>query len=339
MHNRVFYKERNNNRLVWADALRGVLILLVILGHCLQFGDYEHCVAWNIIYSFHMAAFFVVSGYVSYRPNHSLTLIPKRAKQLLLPWFCWSILRLCVISSSISIGGLLKSMIIYPDSSYWFLYVLFVIIVINELLLFLSDKLKKNPDYCLLMGVIILIILMVLTELRYLGFQFISLYFGFYVLGRFLNKYHITFHWKIVTILGVLWLTLAIFWRMHEIPVPLKFLTVIPDSLIIYAYRYITAFIGSLFFLGFAMLYMNSKSSNVLNILSYLGKISLGLYIIHLFLGLWIDPWLINVCPSDISSLFVLSRFVIKLLASVALIQIIQRIPYISLLLLGKGAR
>lgn len=54
-----------NKRLLWADALRGLLILSVALGHSLQFGDYNNRLSWNIIYSFHMAAFFVVSGYVS----------------------------------------------------------------------------------------------------------------------------------------------------------------------------------------------------------------------------------------------------------------------------------
>ena len=51
----------SRNRLLWADALRGLLILIVVLGHSLQHGDYENRISWNIIYSFHMAAFFVVS--------------------------------------------------------------------------------------------------------------------------------------------------------------------------------------------------------------------------------------------------------------------------------------
>lgn len=53
-------------RLLWIDALRGILILTVILGHALQHGDYYHRLPWNIIYSFHMAAFFAVSGYANY---------------------------------------------------------------------------------------------------------------------------------------------------------------------------------------------------------------------------------------------------------------------------------
>lgn len=60
------------NRLQWADALRGLLILLVILGHSIQYApniDAENNRLWNMIYSFHMPAFFAISGFLNYRPG------------------------------------------------------------------------------------------------------------------------------------------------------------------------------------------------------------------------------------------------------------------------------
>lgn len=59
-------------RLVWADSLKGWLIILVVLGHAIQntLGvecDNDHL--WNIIYSFHMPAFMAISGFLAYRPN------------------------------------------------------------------------------------------------------------------------------------------------------------------------------------------------------------------------------------------------------------------------------
>ena len=62
-------------RLIWADALRGVLILLVVLGHSLQHEDFENRIAWNIIYSFHMAAFFVILGYVGYKKEYAIIVL------------------------------------------------------------------------------------------------------------------------------------------------------------------------------------------------------------------------------------------------------------------------
>ena len=63
-----------HQRFIWADALKGELIMLVVLGHAIQNTLGEACESnhlWNIIYSFHMAAFMAVSGYVAFRPGAS----------------------------------------------------------------------------------------------------------------------------------------------------------------------------------------------------------------------------------------------------------------------------
>lgn len=80
-----------SNRLMWADALRGFLILLVILGHSLQHGDFENRIIWNVVYSFHMAAFMVVSGYVGYKKEYAFSSLYRKAEQLLLPFVTWTI--------------------------------------------------------------------------------------------------------------------------------------------------------------------------------------------------------------------------------------------------------
>lgn len=59
--------------LVWADAIKGWLILLVILGHCIAstIGNDAANVNywWCLIYSFHMPVFMAVSGYLACKPN------------------------------------------------------------------------------------------------------------------------------------------------------------------------------------------------------------------------------------------------------------------------------
>ena len=63
----------SGKRLVWADALKGILIIIVVLGHSIQATmikmdmSYTHDYLWNLIYSFHMPAFMAISGFVSYR--------------------------------------------------------------------------------------------------------------------------------------------------------------------------------------------------------------------------------------------------------------------------------
>ncbi len=65
----------NKDRLVWLDVLKGFLILLVIIGHAIQYclpdGECERNYWWNLIYSFHMPAFMAASGYINYRPKFS----------------------------------------------------------------------------------------------------------------------------------------------------------------------------------------------------------------------------------------------------------------------------
>lgn len=178
---------------------------------------------------------------------------------------------------------------------------------------------------------------MVLTEFRSFGFQFISLYFGFYVLGYTLNKYKVKFQSSYIMALGILWLILSLFWRMHDIPTPVQWACkYIPSSLITYGYRYFTALIGSLFFIGLAMQNMN-RDNKICRMLAYFGKISLGIYIVHLFLAKFFEQYYIGFFISDTSFVFVLFDFFLKLSVSCLIVSVLQRIPIVSLLFLGKS--
>ena len=57
-------------RLIWADSLKGWLMILVIIGHAIQSvitDSYDANHVRNIIYSFHMPAFMAVSGWLAFR--------------------------------------------------------------------------------------------------------------------------------------------------------------------------------------------------------------------------------------------------------------------------------
>ena len=57
-------------RLIWVDSLKGWLMLLVVMGHAIQYcmnaGECESNYWWNLIYSFHMPAFMALSGFVNF---------------------------------------------------------------------------------------------------------------------------------------------------------------------------------------------------------------------------------------------------------------------------------
>ena len=56
--------ESTGRRIGWVDAAKGFAILLVIVGHTLQTGTFTR----NIIFSFHIPLFFILSGY-TFRPS------------------------------------------------------------------------------------------------------------------------------------------------------------------------------------------------------------------------------------------------------------------------------
>ncbi|MBQ9375651.1 MAG: acyltransferase family protein [Ruminococcus sp.] len=93
--------DKNKQRLAFIDVAKGIAILLVVAGHLLQkdSGALSHGekIA-NLIYSFHIPAFFTLSGMGLYlslgtgRISHELfkTKLKKYTKRLLLSYFLWS---------------------------------------------------------------------------------------------------------------------------------------------------------------------------------------------------------------------------------------------------------
>lgn len=70
----------DTKRIEWCDIYKGIVILLVVIGHYTQ---HFH----NYIYSFHMAAFFFISGYTSnFKKNSMLEVIIKKFISLMMPY-------------------------------------------------------------------------------------------------------------------------------------------------------------------------------------------------------------------------------------------------------------
>ena len=110
-----------NKRLLYIDALRGFAILLVIIGHIPQYilyNGYEEAMEYSpylpIVYSFHMALFMIVSGYVV--NLNKLKAINKL--KLLIPFFFFGILYTLTFKSSV-----LSFFLNVYKYGYWYLLV------------------------------------------------------------------------------------------------------------------------------------------------------------------------------------------------------------------------
>lgn len=323
------------SRIVWVDVFRGFLILTVILGHSFQRGDYEESLLWNLIYSFHMAAFFTLSGWISYKASlPTAKNIWKRTTSLMIPFVVWSIVGIIVSASPDEYMDELFETILHPDKSYWFLYVLLIVTVLYETLRLISYRLKFREYAVMLTGVMALFVIMTIFELRIFGFQFIAYYIYFYCLGAFLRKYNVTCKLSVTVIIGIAWLIMALYWRMHDVPEPISFLSGrVPSSILCYGYRLVAATLGAIFFL-YLFQYLFSKRNS--KILSYLGTISLELYIIHSALGGIIAWGIGHFVSMDNLVIFNLIDFMSRTLLSCVIIAFILKLPYVRCVLFGR---
>lgn len=332
-----------SRRLVWADSLKGILIILVVLGHAIQVVLGQGCFdnhLWNLIYSFHMAAFFAVSGWFAYK-GVGITwgglkmVCRKRCLQLLVPYASWSIISFC-ISGAYSFHNF-SALLLYPDRYFWFLWVLFWICILFSLSRYLSAKVKMDELWSVAIASIIMLVVMVTFDFRMFGFQFLAYYFIFYVLGycmhrldflQFSNKY-------VLMSLAVLWFLLAWSWNMHKLPnwFPENF--PIPITLVQYAYRGLTASIAVIVMLSIGPKLLNG-TNHLNSYVSKLGAYSLGIYVCHLcFMGS-LYKGINTLFPSFPIWLDVVILFTLSLVSTVFIVAILKRNCVTAKLLLGK---
>ena len=151
MNNIIIKKENNRNIII--DIMKGLLMILVIIGH-FNFFEYEARTI-TLIYSFHMPAFFIIAGYLSHIDSSSniKNVIVKRFNSTIIPYYLFYFLSFIIMDAN----GLnnynmsLKYMfngIGNPDFSVnlplWFLTLYFCATTIYEIVNILSIKISTS---------------------------------------------------------------------------------------------------------------------------------------------------------------------------------------------------
>lgn len=122
MTNRSMYQRRNE----YLDVVRGLAIFLVVFGHCIQYGngwgfDFFGDVVFKIIYSFHMPLFALVSGYLfffSMSRRTSYEVVVRQITSLLVPALSWAIVWNLPYVHDIEIIAILNTF----RHGFWFLW-------------------------------------------------------------------------------------------------------------------------------------------------------------------------------------------------------------------------
>lgn len=189
---------KTENRNQFVDIMRGIAMLLVVLGHTMTgcTVDSQKSFLFNIIWSLQMPLFILISGYVTKysRPiSDSRGLwkyVKRRTIAYMLPWAVWSFVVRGIIFGQdgfLNVRNLLWNM----DSGYWFLATIWTISMIFGIASFNAERLSKENVLkkqavllvCYLAGMVLLVGIGVLLGLSFFAIKLTLYYMPFYYAG------------------------------------------------------------------------------------------------------------------------------------------------------------
>lgn len=141
----------DNRRIVWVDAVRGIGIMLVVLGHM----AIPH-LAKLFIYSFHMPLFFFISGYLNKR-SFSVRWCVRKFDTLIVPYWAYGVIIMWAMSAigrwewSEMLERMIKGVGVDP---LWFLICLFFTEIIGGIIVKKTEANAMMLVIMLLMGVV-----------------------------------------------------------------------------------------------------------------------------------------------------------------------------------------
>ena len=302
----------SSKRILWVDNLRGFLILLVVLGHTIQYsmpGFYNSHV-FNYIYSFHMPLFFVVSGFVSYKPCERVFWggIKRRCAQLLIPYLIWTLF-FCLVSGTSLIRGYFESPV------YWFLIILFFISILITACQRLSFRLKIKPEW--ICGALAIVLFGIVSVLKpsILSLGILHVHFFFFTLGWFMRKYEngIVRFWMMFPA-GIATAALGWFYHMGATPFGLAS---VPPSI----YFLFSGFAGTVFFVTLFKRFANVS----MDFFSHIGRLTLGIYVIHIIICGFATNWMQQFVAVNGNIVGVTLLFVLISVATIVVSMLLER--------------
>jgi fucose 4-O-acetylase-like acetyltransferase len=272
------------------DFTKGILIILVVIGHTIQFpllmGDL--CVfndpLYEWIYMFHMPMFIVISGYLSRRTilNYdAITIFKAKTINYLLPILSWSLLSFfadCLLDGGFSLNKITDALIPKFFSSLWYLWVLFMCVILTKFLV--SFRL---PNKLLVIATIIM-----LPECWH--FPLLKFLLPFFLLGYFFSSPNNTLLKRLnLNIIGCFLIAITAFLINYLCSKTWNYDTyiyttgMVPDLSNLYniSLRYIISII--LVFVNLILFYklFRINPEMISNATSLLGRYSLHIYVIH----------------------------------------------------------
>ncbi|MCM1578403.1 MAG: acyltransferase family protein [Ruminococcus sp.] len=271
-------------RIQWLDIAKGIGILCVIIGHCVD----PNGLTFKLIFSFHMPLFYMLSGYTFKKEPFSKAAFMKDLRRLILPYIA---VRTAYCISEAVKGGLLSGENVFPDMwehfltsvngnvvylhTEWFLLSLFWARTVYRLVL---EKITVNRTSFVCMTAIFIILVSQQIHLKQ-TFDAVFPAMLFMEAGYLLKGYeqtnitHTSPRFLLQLAMPLLWIYLAYstegFLDFHGRGYPQMTLSLI------------TALLGVLSVMDFSKSLESVGKSLIVRFLEYVGRYSMNIYIIH----------------------------------------------------------
>ena len=192
-----------NERVKYIDFIKGIAIILVVMGHVELYILCRHDLFITVISAIHVPTFIFLSGYLSYKKKDGtqnrdiFQALWNKFKRLLVPFFLISVLY--AITFRINYFYLFENTYKY---GYWFTFSLFSLYVIYIFANMLSNRLNFIwKDIIFYISIYLIFLALFYSHfisykvLGVLSFQQIIFYFPTFIFGVLMKKYTLFFDW------------------------------------------------------------------------------------------------------------------------------------------------
>ena len=287
--------ERN----VYLDIIKGIAIISVVFGHCIQCGSgmeflqsrsFFHDAVFKAIYGCHMALFMLVSGYLfgmSLRRNNWNQVFGNRFKLLLLPLMSWGLIGVfTIVTHYHGVFALIKSIVGHYLNSMWFIWAIFY----NSLFVLLVRRFCKDR-----LSVYFIAYLLLFVTPDMFSFSLYKYMYPFFVCGYVICRFNLLIKTKevlfsklVLSVVCMVSYVLLMQFFSYESYIYTSGYSVVNFKigevelwkLWNDIFRMVTAFVGSIFvFLFVYGIWKRTEELFVWRIIANLGKASLVVYL------------------------------------------------------------
>lgn len=316
------------------DALKGIAILIVMLGHVLSWNHMEDGYLYDAIKVIQMPLFILVSGYLCGigRPVRTWAdygrVLKRRALAYLVPFFFWIFLQhpLAPVSN-------LVETLFALDKGLWFLMTLFLLqwmLYTAQLLGALAGRLKRPVFWLVYLGLAAFVVLETLLGWEFLSPGLTRLYLPFYLTGYLAGVHREQMEKIPRTVKGGLFaIALAGF----------LFLVIARDlldvgSLLLLGQQLAASFLGC-----YVVVYLTArwKNGKAKAFAAWLGGYTLEIYVLHFHFATVLNQGMTYELYTWQGMLFVLASFAVMSLITAGIIAVTKKVPLLNFLLYGKS--